>query len=136
MAARPTLRDLANAAREIGAETTFEGAARLIEREALRLTGAAEAQCVAFDWVHRRAWSWRGEITTATVIELVADVAGRGRRTSIGSALVEPIGPAPSGAVIALRRRSGTFSPTDLGALAGLVAGITQTVERLLSARP
>ena len=133
---RPTMRDLAAAAREINLETSFERAAVRIEREALRLTGAAEVLCVAFDWAHRRAWTARGVITTSNVVELVADVAGRGRRTVIGSALVEPIGPAPSPAVLALRRRSGVFTPEDMGAIAGLISGVSQTLQRLLSARP
>ncbi len=133
---RPTIRDLAAAARDIGAETTFEGAARRIETEALRLTGCAEAMCVAFDWARRQARSPRGPITTPQVIELVADVAGRGRRQIIGCALLEPIGVAPAMAVLALRRRAGVFTPTDLGSIAALAGGVAQTLQRLLTARP
>lgn len=129
----PTLQDLSAAARAIAGETTFEGAAERIEREACRLTGCVEALCVAFDWARRRAWTSRGELVAPQVKELVIEVAGRGRRQVLGSALVAPIGPAPARAVLALRRRSGGYAPADLAAITALTGGVATTLARLLA---
>jgi len=64
-------------------------------------------------------------------MELVAGVAGSGRRSLIGNALVAPIGPAPARAVIALRRSTPFRSP-DIELVAGLANGVASAFERLL----
>jgi len=132
----PSMHDLAAVSRAIAAEITFPGAARRLEIEAKRLTRSAEAMCVAFDWARRRAWSAAGPITNGAVIELVAEVAGSGRWSIFGNALVAPIGQAPARAVIALRR-SGTYQLAEAGMVSALAGGVAPTFERLLtSARP
>lgn len=132
----PSMHDLAEIARAIAIEETFEAAARRLEREARRLTRASEALCVAFDWGRRRAWSAQGPIANEAVVELVAQVAGSGRWSMIGNALVVPIGQTPARAVIALRRH-GTFQLAEAGMVSALAGGVAPSIERLLvSARP
>lgn len=136
LAPLPSMHDLAAVSRAIAAEETFFAAARRLEREARRLTRASEALCVAFDWARRRAWSADGEITTEAVKDLVSQVAGSGRWSMIGNALVVPIGQTPACAVLALRR-PGTFQLAEAGLVSALAGGVAPTIERLLAtARP
>ena len=65
------------------------------------------------------------------VVELVAQVAGSGRRRLIGITLLVPIGPAPARAVVALRRNT-----PEVELVAGLAHGVAAAFQRLLSARP
>jgi hypothetical protein len=130
-----SMQELTDIARAISAETTFHAAAIRIQRELCRLTRSAEGLCVAFDWVRRRASTAEGTVVSEQVVELVAQVAGSGRRTLIGNALLVPIGPAPARAVIALRRTT-PFRPPDIELVAGLANGVAGAFQRLLSARP
>lgn len=136
LAPLPSMHDLAAVARAIAAEVSFAGAARRLEREASALTRSTEALCVAFDWARRAAWSTGGPITNPAVIDLVADVLGRGRWSMLGNALLVPIGPAPARAVIALRR-PGPYQLAEAGLVSALAGGIAPTFARLLAtARP
>jgi hypothetical protein len=129
--AMPPMHELTAIAVAIAAETTFEGAALRLQREVARLTGSTEALCVAFDWPRRIARTVTGIIRSEQVTELVAQVAGSGRRSLLGNALLVPIGPGPARAVLALRRPS-VFQPLEGELVAGLANGLTATFERLL----
>jgi len=128
----PSMHDLAAVSRAISAEATFVSAARRLELEARRMTHSTEAMCVAFDWARRTAWSAQGPIANQAVVELVAQVAGSGRWSMIGNALVVPIGQAPARAVIALRR-SGTYQLAEAGLVSALAGGVAPAIERLLA---
>ena len=125
------MQELTAIARAIAAEGTFRDAACRLQRELSRLTRSAEVMCVAFDWPRRIAWSANGIVTSEEVMELVAQVAGSGRRALIGNALVAPIGPAPARAVVALRRATPYRSP-EIELVAGLASGVASAFERLL----
>jgi hypothetical protein len=131
VASLPSMQELAAITRAIAAERTFRDASGRLQRELGRLTRSAEAVCVAIDWPRRIAWTGDGLVTSEPVMELVAGVAGSGRRSLIGNALVAPIGPAPARAVIALRR-SAPFRSPDIELVAGLANGVAETFERLL----
>lgn len=130
-----SMHELADIARAISAETTFPSAALRLQRELCRLTRSAEGVCVAFDWARRRASTAEGTVVSEQVVELVAEVAGSGRRTLTANALLVPIGPAPARAVIALRRTT-AFRPPEVELVAGLANGVAPAFQRLLSARP
>jgi hypothetical protein len=132
LAPLPTMHDLAEVSRAIAAEQTFTAAARRLELEARRMTRSTEALCVAFDWARRVAWSAQGPIGNQAVVDLVAQVAGSGRWSMIGNALVVPIGGAPARAVIALRR-IGTYQLAEAGLVSALAGGIAPAIERLLA---
>lgn len=127
----PSMQELTDIARAISAETTFRAAALRLQREVSRLTRSAEAICVAFDWPRRVAWTADGLVASNQVKELVAQVAGSGRRALIGNALVAPIGVAPARAVIALRRATPYRSP-EIELVAGLASGVAPVFGRLL----
>jgi hypothetical protein len=127
----PAMHELTAIAVAIAAETTFDGAAIRLQREVARLTGSTEALCVAFDWPRRLARTVTGILGSEQVTELIAQVAGSGRRSLLGTALLVPIGPAPACAVLALRRAT-AFEPHEAELVAGLAAGLAPTFERLL----
>ena len=128
----PSMHDLAAVSRAIAAEETFAAAARRLEIEARRMTRSTEALCVAFDWARRAAWSTQGPICNQAVVDLVAQVAGSGRWSMIGNALVVPVGQAPARAVIALRR-IGTYQLAEAGLVSALAGGVAPAIERLLA---
>lgn len=131
----PSMHELADVARAIAGEVTFQAAARRLELEAKRLTHSIDSLCVGFDWPRRAAWSSQGPITNEAVKELVAQVAGSGRWSLLGNALVVPIGQAPARAVLALRR-PGAYQLAEAGLVSALCGGVAAPIERLLSARP
>jgi len=131
LTALPSTHELAEIAHAIAAEVTFRDAARRLERELCRLTRCAEGLCVAFNWPRRLAWTAEGTVASEQVKELVAQVAGSGRRAVIGTALIAPIGPAPARAVIALRRAT-AFRPPEIELVAGLANSVAPAFERLL----
>jgi hypothetical protein len=128
----PSMHDLAQVSRAIAAEDTFTSAARRLELEARRMTRSTEAMCVAFDWARRTAWSAQGPVANQAVVDLVAQVAGSGRWSMLGNALVVPIGLAPARAVLALRR-IGTFQLAEAGLVSALAGGVAPAIERLLA---
>ena len=123
--------ELAEISKAIAAEVTFDAAAARLELEARKLTRSAEALCVAFDWAHRRAWTARGPIANEAVKELVAQVAGSGKWSMFGNALIVPIGRAPARAVLALRR-AGTYQLAEAGMISALAGGVAPPIERLV----
>ena len=127
----PSVQELRDITRAISAETTFAGAAIRLQRETCRLARASEALCVAFDWPRRIAWTADGAVAAEQVKELVAQVAGSGRRTVIGNALVAPIGAAPARAVLAVRRAT-PFHLAEIELVVGLAHGVSAAFARLL----
>ena len=129
-----SMTDLTALARTIAAEQSFDRAAIRLQHEACRLVRATEALCVVFDWPRRAAWTVQGPIVNESVRELVAQVAGSGRRSILGNALLEPIGPAPSRVVLALRKPTGaTFSVQEVAILSTLALGLAASFDRLIS---
>ncbi len=132
----PSMTALTDLAKAIASESSFERAAARLQQEACKLARAAEALCVVFDWPRRAAWTITGPIANESVKELVAEVAGSGHRSIIGNALLEPIGPAPSRAVLALRKPTGaTFSVSDIAMISTLALGLASSIDRLISRR-
>lgn len=127
----PSPHELTEIVCAVAAETTFAAAALRLQRETCRLTRATEALCVAFDWPRRLAWTADGALAAEQVKELIAQVAGSGRRTVIGNALVAPIGTAPARAVIAVRRAT-PFRLFEIEMVVGLAHGVAAAFERLL----
>lgn len=128
----PSMTELTALARTIATEISFEHAALRLQRETCRLVRATEAMCVVFDWPRRAAWTLQGPITNESVKELVAQVAGSGHRSIIGNALLEPIGPAPSRVVLALRKPTGaTFSVQEVAMISTLTLGLATSFDRL-----
>ena len=134
----PSMHDLAAVSRAIAIEPTFDAAARRLQREACQLTRSTEALCVVFDWPRRTARTVQGPITNEAVRDLIAQVAGSGRWSLLGNALIVPIGTTPARLVLALRRPSGaTYQLAEAGLVSALCGGIAPTFERLLAtARP
>jgi hypothetical protein len=129
----PSMTDLTELARAIASEQSFEHAALRLQNEARRLVRVSEVLCVAFDWPRRAAWTLAGPIANVQVKELIAEVAGSGHRSIINSALLEPIGPAPSRAVLALRKPTGaTFSVQEIAMVSTLALGLASSIDRLL----
>lgn len=132
----PSMTSLTALARAIATEISFERAAQRLQQEACRITRASEALCVMFDWPRRIAYTLQGTITNDSVKELVADVAGSGRRSLIGNALLEPLGPAPSRVVLALRKPpGGTFSTQEIAMISTLALGLATSFDRLVTRR-
>ena len=130
----PSITDLTNLARGIATEINFERAALRLQRDAARLANAVEAVCVVFDWPRRAAWTVRGAINNESVKELVAEVAGSGRRSVVGNALLQPIGPAPARAVLALRKPPGaTFTIAEISMISVLTDGLASSINRLVT---
>lgn len=132
----PSMTDLTALAKAIANEQSFERAALRLQTEACRLARVTEALCVVFDWPRRAAWTLQGPITNESVKELVAQVAGSGHRSILGNALLEPIGPAPSRAVLALRKPpGGTFSVQEIAMVSTLALGLASSIDRLIARR-
>ncbi len=100
---------------------TIESALELVQRQAKRVMRATEALCIVVDYARGAAWSVYGTVESAALYELVLDVASSGRRQTIGTTVVEPIGPLPARAVLVVRRQATMYSTAELFAL-GTVA--------------
>ncbi|HEU0037514.1 MAG TPA: hypothetical protein VFQ53_43180 [Kofleriaceae bacterium] len=135
--AMPSMHDLAKLARDLTNESSLWSAVRWLQRELCRVLRVSDALCVWIDWPRDAAWTLTGKVGPQ-VHDLVTQVAGRGRREVLGSTLVEPLGPPPSRAVLALRKSPGvTFGETELVMISALGAGIAPTLDKLIaSARP
>ena len=127
-------RDLAGIARTLEGERSLELAAQRLQLEVCRALLASDAIVLWIDWPLRLVFSAGGR-ASATVAELVLDVAGSGKRALVEGAVIEPVGPAPARVVLALRKPQGaTFSRDELAAIGALSIGIAPRFDRL--ARP
>ena len=132
-----SMQDLSAIIRTLAAEPTFETAARLVQREACRLTRSTDALVVVVDWARSVIWTLQGRVTSEATQQLVAQVASSGHRSVLGNSLLEPLGNAPARAVLALRRPSGlSFQPAEVAMVAALAGGFAPILERLLAAQP
>jgi len=131
----PSMLELSAATRAVAAETQLRPAIAVLQREACWMTRSFEATVITFDWARRTAWTLDGSVMSDEIRELVARVAGRGKREVFGHAMIEPIGTAPARAVLTLRRTaSHPFTPDDIALVAALIGGVAATMNRLLAA--
>jgi hypothetical protein len=127
--------ELSAAVRAVAAEPLLRPAVAALQREACRLTRATEATLVMADR-ERGMWTLDGAVISDEMRELVAWVAGRGKREVFGHTLVEPIGGAPSRAVLVLRRPAyDRFTSEDVALVSALTGGVAATLHRLLGMR-
>lgn len=126
---------LSAASRAVAAEPQLRPAVAALQREACRLTGAADATVIALDRARGALWTRDGSVVSDEVSTLVRRVADTGQRAVFGHALFEPIGAAPARAVLALRRRRHhRFEPDDIALVAALAGSVAATLHRLLDA--
>lgn len=128
----PSMHQLISLVRGITGETTLRAAVTRLERDSRPLLGLTDALCMWLDWPHRVVWSIAGRAAGA-VQELVIGVAGSGRRTVLGNALLEPIGPPPARAVLAIRRGA-NFDDIDFAMISTLSNSIAPAMDRLIAA--
>lgn len=125
--------NLAAIVREVLQATTLHAAVTAFEHELTRALNVTDVLCVWMDWPRRIGWSVRGRVS-ARLQELAPEVAGSGRRVILDNAIVEPIGPAPSRAVLVLKGPSDhLFHPQTLRHLPRIATRIAPTLERLLA---
>lgn len=127
------MHQLTTIVRELASENVLVDGILRLQRAICRQLHVTDALCVWMDWPRRIAWTISGRLSEQTE-ELVAQVAGSGRREIVGSALVEPIGLVPTRAVLALRKPTGgVFAPDELAMIATFSAGIAPALERLIA---
>lgn len=132
----PAMRDLTAVALAVTDAPALSHAVAVIERELHALLGLAEVHCIWIDWARRAAWTAAGR-AAGHIEELALVVAGSGRRMTFGAALLQPLGPPPTRAVLALRRPPGSsFSPGERTLLATLATAIGPALDRLVVNRP
>ncbi|MCW5807739.1 MAG: hypothetical protein KIT31_35630 [Deltaproteobacteria bacterium] len=132
----PTMHDLAGVVRDLAAATDRVAGIVQLQRSVQHLLRVSDALCVWIDWPRRTASSISGRVSEQ-LEELVIEVAGRGRRSLMGSALLEPVGPAPARAVLALRRPTTlAFGRDELAMIGALAIGIAPALDRLVRADP
>jgi hypothetical protein len=129
----PAMRDLTALVRTLSDEAGLRTAIVRLQREMCSLLRLTDALCVWLDWPRRVVWSVTGR-TSEQVQELVLGVAGSGRPSLLGSALLQPIGPPPARAVFAFRRSPGTtFDPGELAMISTLASGLAPALDRLIA---
>lgn len=130
----PSMHDLATIARNLAAESSLYWAVAGLQRDVCRLLRLTDTLCVWIDWPRQIARTITGRLG-AQVHDLVTQVAGSGHRDIVGSALIEPVGPAPARSVLALRKPPGTtFGRDELVMIGALAAGIAPALDRLINA--
>ncbi|MBA2539188.1 MAG: hypothetical protein H0V17_06095 [Deltaproteobacteria bacterium] len=130
--AMPSMRELSALATNLAMAQTFAAGANQLQRDLCKLLHVTDALCLWIDWPRRTVWNATGQVS-GQLSELVTDVAGCGKRETLGSTLLQPIGPRPARAVLALRRPSGsTFDVSELAMIATLAAGIAPALDRLM----
>jgi hypothetical protein len=109
---------------------TIESTLEIIQRQAKRVMRATEALCIVVDYARGGAWSIHGTVESPSLYELVIDVASSGRRQTIGSTVVVPIGPVPARAVLVVRRCAPGYTPAELFALGSVTRMAAEELER------
>jgi membrane fusion protein (multidrug efflux system) len=126
-------REVFQLARRIALQADLPAAMRVLHHGLSRLTGSPEAMCVFFDPALCSTWAMPdGNAPRALddgVQQLVAQVAGSGRRAVLGHTLVEPVGPSPTLAVLMIRRPPagaayGSLEIATVAAIATAVVGL------------
>jgi hypothetical protein len=88
----PSMHELATVAKNLASASSLAAAAAQLQRDACKLLRVTNAACIWIDWPRRIASTIDGRLGEQ-LEELVIEVAGCGRRSLLGSALVEPLGP-------------------------------------------
>jgi hypothetical protein len=131
--ALPSMRALSAIMTNLASASSLTDAVVQLQRDVCKQLHLSDALVVWIDWPRRAAWSVTGRLGEQ-VQELVTGVAGTGRRSVVGSAVVEPLGLAPSRAVLALRRSSGsTFGATELAVISAIASCIAPPLDRLIA---
>jgi membrane fusion protein (multidrug efflux system) len=119
-------------ARRIALQADLAAAMRVLHHGLSRLTDSADAMCVFFDAARCSAWVPDGDPPRALdeMQQLVAQVAGSGRRAVLGHALLEPVGPAPAHAVLMVRRprTRGAYGEHEIATIAAIAAALVGLV--------
>ena len=135
--AQPTaMQDLTGIATGLATETTLRAAAERLQHDAARILHLRDALCFWIDWPHRIAWTIGGRVNH-DLEEMVIDAAGSGKRNMLAGAVIEPVGPTPARAVLALRKPSGiAFTPSELIVISTLATSIAPALDRLIRRSP
>jgi hypothetical protein len=131
--AQPTaMQDLTQIATTLAQETTLKAAVERLQKDACRILRLRDALCFWIDWPHRIAWTSSGRVSHE-LEETVIEAAGSGKRSSLAGAVIEPVGPTPARAVLALRKPSGlAFSPSELIVIQTLATSIAPALDKLI----
>ncbi len=132
---QPTaMQELTALATALATETSLHAAIVRLQRDASRILKVRDALALWIDWPHRIAWTVHGRVSH-DLEETVLDTAGSGKRTALAGAVIEPLGPAPARAVLALRKPSGVaFTPSELIVIGTLATSIAPALDRLVRA--
>ena len=123
-------REVFQLARRIALQADLPAAMRVLHHGLSRLTDSSDVMCVFFDVALWSAWvlpdGRAGRGLDDQVQQLVAQVAGSGRRAVLGHALIEPVGPAPARAVFLVRRppTSMVYGQLEIATLAAIAAAL------------
>ena len=129
------MQDLTAIAAALAGETSLHAGARRLQRDASRILHLRDALLFWIDWPHRMAWTVNGRVSH-DLEESVIAAAGSGKRNMLAGAVIEPLGPAPARAVLALRKPSGlAFTPSELIVISTLATSIAPAFDRLIRRR-
>jgi hypothetical protein len=133
--AQPTaMQDLTAIASGLAREQSLRAGVERLQKEACRILKARDVLCFWVDWPHRIAWTLGGRVNH-DLEEAVIEAAGSGKRGVIAGAIIEPVGPTPARAVLALRKPQGiAFSPHEQIVISTLATSIAPALDRLIRA--
>jgi hypothetical protein len=119
----------------LGRELDLRAAVAQLQKRIAGALKLRDALCFWIDWPNRIAWTLSGRVHHG-VEEQVIEVAGSGKRSMLAGAVIEPIGPPPTRAVLALRKPSGiVFTPNDLIVIQTLAQSIAPALDALIRAK-
>lgn len=126
------MQDLTAVAVALAGEQSLRAGVERLQREACRVLKARDALCFWIDWPHRIGWTLGGRVNHE-LEEAVIEAAGSGKRGLLAGAVIEPVGPTPARAVLALRKPQGiAFSPHELTVISTLASSIAPALDRLI----
>ncbi|HEX7840032.1 MAG TPA: hypothetical protein VF469_21295, partial [Kofleriaceae bacterium] len=132
-------REVFELVRRVALQADLPAAMRVLHHGLARLTDSSDAMCVFFDAALCSAWALPDGKTPCAiddqVQQLVAQVAGTGRRAVLGRALVEPVGPAPARAVLVLRRppTGAAYGDLDIATVAAIAAAVVALIGHFMA---
>ena len=131
--AQPTaMQGLTQIATALAQETSLRAAVEQLQKDAARVLKLRDALCFWIDWPNRIAWTLGGRVNHQ-LEEQVIETAGSGKRGMLAGAVIEPVGPTPARAVLALRKPSGlAFSPSELIVIQTLAQSIAPALDKLI----
>lgn len=131
--AQPTaMQHLTAVAAALAGESSLQAGALRLQQDACRILHLRDALLFWIDWPHRLAWTVNGRVSH-DLEEAVIHAAGSGKRGMLAGAVIEPLGPAPARAVLALRKPSGlAFTPSELTVISTLATSIAPAFDRLI----